>query len=241
MPLSCGSFSLDDVSSKTALCQAPAAFSFCDRALYRADPEPVTKAADLPAQLAFFSELSGAPQGLRYAAEFVSLSTEQELIAHIAALPLQPFQFGQYEGKRRVASFGFQYDYTLRRLQDAEPIPDWLGPIVKQVEAFGGPDTRIGQVLCTEYDEGVGIGWHRDKPMFEDVVALSFLAPCALRLRLKDGEKWKRHAVQIAPRSGYLLRGAVRTDWEHSITPMETLRYSVTFRSFRAGNPVRLA
>jgi hypothetical protein len=159
MPLSCGSFSLDDVSSKTALCQAPAAFPFRDRTLYQTRPEPVTKATALSEQLAFFSGFSGAPQGLRYAAEFISPSTEQELIAHIASLPLQPFQFGQYEGKRRVASFGFRYDYTLRRLQEAEPIPEWLGPIISQVEAFGGRSTQVRQILCTEYDTGVGIGW----------------------------------------------------------------------------------
>ena len=105
-------------------------------------------------QFALFASSFPEPEGLQYAAEFVSPATEQELIGRIAALPLQPFQFGQYEGKRRVAWFGFQYDYALRRLQDAEPIPDWLGPIIEQVEAFGGPGTRIGQVLCTEYDVG---------------------------------------------------------------------------------------
>ena len=77
-------------------------------------------------QLAFFAPSSPEPEGLRYATEFVSPETERDLITRIAALPLQPFQFGQYEGKRRVASFGFRYDYSLRRLQDADPIPQWL-------------------------------------------------------------------------------------------------------------------
>jgi len=34
-------------------------------------------------------------------------------------------------------------------------------------------------------------------------------------------------------RSAYLLRGPVRRDWEHSIPPLDQLRYSVTFRSVR--------
>jgi hypothetical protein len=109
----------------------PAALSylFVDalRPHIRLDPATVERAAGLSEQLAFFAPSSPEPEGLRYAAEFVSPASEQELIARIAALPLQPFQFGQYEGKRRVASFGFQYDYGLRRLQDADPIPDWLG------------------------------------------------------------------------------------------------------------------
>ena len=86
------------------------------------------------------NRLSG-PEGLRYAEEFVSPALEKTLIGYIAALPLQPFQFGQYEGKRRVASFGFRYDYTMRRLEEADPIPEWLGSIIEKVEAFGGRGT----------------------------------------------------------------------------------------------------
>jgi hypothetical protein len=54
------------------------------------------------------------PEGLRYTADFVSPAIEQKLISGIRSLPLQPFQFGQFEGKRRVAMFGFRYDNDLR-------------------------------------------------------------------------------------------------------------------------------
>ena len=89
----------------------------------------------LPEQLSLFADRSSRPKGLRYAEEFVSPTAEKTLIGHIAALPLQPFQFGQCEGKRRVASFGFRYDYTLRRLEEADPIPEWLESIVENFEA----------------------------------------------------------------------------------------------------------
>ena len=112
-------------------------------------------------QLALFDKVRPEPEGLRYAADFVSPAIEQELILGIRTLPLQPFQFGEFEGKRRVASFGFRYDYDLRQLQRAEPIPAWLAEIVANVETFGGPATRIQQVLCTEYDVG---SWHRLAP-----------------------------------------------------------------------------
>jgi hypothetical protein len=36
---------------------------------------------------------------------------EQSLIDRIAELQLKPFQFGAYEGKRRVVSFGRAYDF----------------------------------------------------------------------------------------------------------------------------------
>jgi alkylated DNA repair dioxygenase AlkB len=185
----------------------------------------------LSEQLGFFAASSLEPEGLRYTPEFVSPAAEQELIARIAALPLQPFQFGQYEGKRRVASFGFQYDYRARQLQDADPIPDWLGPVIAQVEAFGGPDTRIGQVLCTEYDTGVGIGWHRDKPHFDRVFGLSLGSPCKFRFRKAAGEKWQRFTLNAAPRSLYMMAGASRQVWEHSIPAVESPRYSITFRT----------
>jgi alkylated DNA repair dioxygenase AlkB len=185
----------------------------------------------LSEQFALFTASSPEPEGLRYAPEFVSSETERELIARVAALPLQPFQFGQYEGKRRVASFGFRYDYTLRKLQEADPIPDWLKPVIEQVEAFGGPSTKIAQVLCTEYDTGVGIGWHRDKPHFGRVFGLSLGSACKFRFRRRIGEKWQRFTLDAAPRSLYMMSGASREVWEHSIPEVDEPRYSITFRT----------
>ena len=94
-------------------------------------------------QFALFESSAPQPEGLRYAADFVSLETEQKLISGIRDLPLQPFQFGQFEGKRRVASFGFRYDYASRQLRRSEPIPTWLHGIIAKIEAFDGPDTHI--------------------------------------------------------------------------------------------------
>jgi len=119
-------------------------------------------------QLGLFTNQSAGPAGLRYQPAFVQEATESELISRISELPLQPFQFGAFEGKRRVASFGFRYDYALKKLQEAEPIPGWLTPIIASVERFGElPQASVRQILCTEYDVGVGIGWHRDKPHFD--------------------------------------------------------------------------
>lgn len=197
-------------------------------------------------QLALFESLPSEPEGLRYAADFVSAETEQKLICGIRALPLQPFQFGQFEGKRRVASFGFRYDYALRRLQQAEPIPAWLTEIVAEVETFGGPGTLIRQVLCTEYDVGVGIGWHRDKPHFEKIFGLSLGSACKFRFRRSNrkssngkscnGKSWDRFTLDAEPRSLYMMSGASRRIWEHSIPAVESPRYSITFRTMSTGS-----
>jgi alkylated DNA repair dioxygenase AlkB len=187
------------------------------------------------AQLALFPEPNAGPAGLRYQGEFVSKATEQELISRICELPLKPFQFGAYEGKRRVASFGFRYDYTLKKLQQADPIPDWLISTIGSVEQFGGlPAGSVRQILCTEYDAGVGIGWHRDKPHFDQVFGLSLASACKFRFRRAAGEKWERFTLSAEPRSLYLMSGESRQVWEHSIPAVEQRRYSITFRTMKA-------
>lgn len=194
----------------------------------------------MPDQFALFADAPALPEGLRYAADFIPEVAERDLIAHVAALPLQPFQFGQYEGRRRVASFGWRYDYSERRLLPAEPIPDWLAPLIERVEAFGGPQTRIDQALCTEYEAGVGIGWHRDKPHFGRIFGVSLGSSCRLRFRHQAGDGWERRALDVAPRSLYAMSGPSRVEWEHSIPAVEALRYSITLRTLKGSDGTSL-
>jgi alkylated DNA repair dioxygenase AlkB len=182
-------------------------------------------------QFSLFPPEPIGPPGLRYYPEIITPSMEFDLIARIRGLPLVPFQFGAFEGKRRVASFGFKYDYGERRLQEAKEIPEWLGPMIEKIEAYGTPAARIKQVLCTEYDAGVGIGWHRDKPHFDEVFGLSLGSACKFRFRRKSGGKWERFTLDAEPRSLYIMTGESRHVWEHSIPPVEEPRYSITFRS----------
>jgi alkylated DNA repair dioxygenase AlkB len=191
-------------------------------------------------QLALFDEVHPEPEGLRYVADFVSPAIEKKLIQYIRTLPLQPFQFGQFEGKRRVASFGFRYDYDQRQLKRAEPIRAWLAEIVASVETFGGPANRIQQVLCTEYGVGVGIGWHRDKPHFDEIFGLSLGSACKFRFRKRAGKTWDRFTIDAEPRSLYLMTGASRRIWEHSIPAVEAPRYSITFRTMIKGPDPRM-
>jgi alkylated DNA repair dioxygenase AlkB len=133
-----------------------------------------------------------------------------------------------------VISFGFRYDFGAHRLEQAEAIPPPLLPLREQAAAFAGllPE-RLQQVLVTEYAPGAGIGWHKDRPQFDQVIGVSLRAPCLFRLRRKAGARWERTSFTAQPRSAYLLSGAARHGWEHSIPPLQELRYSVTFRSFR--------
>jgi alkylated DNA repair dioxygenase AlkB len=187
-----------------------------------------------PSQLS--ANAPSTPAGFAYQPDAFTAAEERAWLEALRAQPFKSFEFHGYLGKRRIVSFGWRYDYAGRALRPAEPMPAFLEPLRRRAAAIAGLDPdSLQQALVTEYEAGVTIGWHRDKPMFEDVVALSFLSPCRLRLRRKRGSAWERWAIGIAPRSLYRLSGPARHDWEHSIPPVPALRYSVTFRSFVAG------
>ena len=172
-------------------------------------------------------------EGFRYRPELISPDDEDALVARVRELPFKEFEFHGYLGKRRVVSFGWHYDFSGRGLRKAEDIPEFLLPLRASVASFADIETESFQhVLVTEYAPGAGIGWHRDKAVFGDVVGVSLLAPCVLRFRKKVDGKWDRVNVRAEPRSAYHLSGPARSVWQHSILRVDALRYSITFRNF---------
>ena len=175
------------------------------------------------------------PEGFRYQTELISLADEDALIARLRELPFRDFEFHGYMGKRRVISFGWHYDFTGRRLRKADNIPDYLLPLREVGAAFAHMEQEEFQhALVTEYGPGAGIGWHRDKAVFGEVVGISLLSPCVFRMRrVVSRKKWERVNLVAEPRSAYFLSGPARFEWEHSIPQMDALRYSITFRNLR--------
>jgi len=196
----------------------------------------------MKSQLNFFPAAGDAPanaqkvpEGFRYRPELISAPDESALLTRVRSLPFREFEFHGYTGKRRTVSFGWHYDFSGRQLRKADDIPDFLLPLRETAAAFAGmgPE-QLQHVLVIEYGAGAGIGWHRDKAVFGEVVGVSLLSPCLFRMRRKVGEKkWERANLVIEPRSVYHLSGPARSVWEHSIPPAEELRYSVTFRNVR--------
>lgn len=177
------------------------------------------------------------PEGFRYRPELISSDDEDRLLACVRELPFRDFEFHGYTGKRRVVSFGWHYDFSGRRLQKADDIPEYLLPLRAAAAMFANlhPD-EFQHMLVTEYGPGAGIGWHRDKAVFGEVVGISLLSPCVFRMRrLISKKKWERANLVLEPRSAYLLSGPARYQWEHSIPQMEAPRYSITFRNLREG------
>jgi alkylated DNA repair dioxygenase AlkB len=189
-------------------------------------------------EIGAMGDLFGEPElpgGFRYLPDVISPAEEAELVGRFEKLPLQPFQFRGYEANRRIFTYGRSYVFAGQRPREDASIPSHLRFLMEIAGEIGEvPAEAFGQVMISEYAPGAGIGWHLDRPTYEDIVAISFLAPCALRLRRRIGDAWERRSTLVEPRSAYLLRGPVRTEWQHSIAPMDVLRYSVTLRTFRA-------
>jgi alkylated DNA repair dioxygenase AlkB len=183
-------------------------------------------------QLALFDQPHAWPDGLSYTGDFISPNEESELVSAIATLPLAPFQFGAYEGKRRVLQFGLRYDFERQRLDQADRMPPWLASVAGLVERWAAfPPGSVQHALVTAYDTGAGIGWHRDRRPFEEVFGLSLGGACKLRFRRLRNAKWERFTLDAQPRSLYRMRGQSRSVWEHSILDVPEPRFSITFRT----------
>ena len=170
--------------------------------------------------------------GLAYREDFITPAEEQSLIDQLGAADLEPFRFHGWLGNRKTRTFGWRYDFDDASFAPAEPIPDWLQPLRSKAAAFAGVDGKaFVHVLLARYDAGAGIGWHRDRDVFDQVVGISLGTPATLRFRRRRPGGFDRESLDVAPRSAYLLAGEARWDWEHRITPGDELRFSITFRT----------
>lgn len=170
--------------------------------------------------------------GLDYGEDMLTRDEEAMLIAGIDALPLSPFRFQGWTGKRLTLSLGWTYDFDNGRFGPSDPIPPWLQPVKARAARFAGiADADLVQTLLIRYDPGAGIGWHRDRPVFEHVVGISLGSATTLRFRRRTPKGFERLSVPLAARSIYHLSGEARHEWEHSIAGMDTCRWSITFRS----------
>lgn len=172
------------------------------------------------------------PKGFDYWPDVLSATEQGELAAQLQSLSFKPYEHLGYLGFRRIAAFGRRYDVERKRLDAAEPWPDFLQVLLARLAERVGLDRgEFVQALVNEYALGAGIGWHRDRPVYGEILGVSLLAPCVMRLRQKDGAGWRRSAAPLEPGSAYRLSGEARREWEHSISPMTAQRYSITFRT----------
>ena len=190
------------------------------------------------AQASLFDVTRELPEGLRYEPEFVTPTQETELLAGIAPLSLHEAQFREYFAKRRVAHFHEGADVPRYEDGDADslssgPLPPFLVALRERVANHLGlaPEGFV-HVLVSEYRPGTPIGWHRDRPEYGIVVGVSLAGWGRMRFR-PYAARDARHTLvlDLAPRSIYVMRDAIRWQWQHSMLPTRELRYSITLRT----------
>ena len=173
------------------------------------------------------------PAGLVYRPELLTAAEERELLEHVESLEFQEIVMKGVVARRTAARFGMGYDYDRRTpTPGASPIPDWLVPVRDRGGRLAGiAGDELVQVLVQRYPPGAPIGWHRDSPAYELVVGISLLSPARMRFRRGSTHHWTTYELELPPRSAYILDGESRRLWQHSIPPMKSLRYSITFRT----------
>jgi alkylated DNA repair dioxygenase AlkB len=180
------------------------------------------------------------PDGFIYHPDFISEAEERELTREIQKLNLTPFKYYQFTGKRRTASFGWQYEFGKSDITTAPDIPAFLLPVrTRAGNLFNLDPSSLIQASIIEYSVGSPIGWHRDIPHFGVVVGISLGAACRMRFRKFSRARSKNNrdeilSIELQPRSIYLMSGASREMWQHSIPPVKELRYAIMMRTLRA-------
>ncbi|MFG2058461.1 alpha-ketoglutarate-dependent dioxygenase AlkB [Micromonospora sp. NPDC048930] len=177
------------------------------------------------------------PAGLAYQPDLVDEDEERSLLTTLDALDFRTVEMHGQIARRTVRHFGYRYDYGSFQLTATEALPVALSWVRDRCATFAGLDPEdLAQTLVTRYPPGSVIGWHRDAPAFgPTVVGVSLGAACLLRFQRGAGEDRRVYELELAPRSGYVLTGAARSAWQHSIPPVPALRHSLTFRTLRPG------
>ena len=192
-------------------------------------------------QEALFEDLlpspGALPEGLEIQAEFLSRAEEALLIEVVRQLPLQEAKYKEYTARRRVVSYGGKFDYDSNELLPSSELIAALQPLRDRVAVWAGvkPEDLV-HALVAEYAPGTPLGWHRDVPNFESVFSVSLGGSAVLRLRPYPPDKPRKEDVvklTVSPRSIYALRGTARWGWQHSVAPVDELRWSITFRTAR--------
>jgi len=185
-----------------------------------------------------FADPAALPDGLRYVPDFLSTDEERTLLDAIAPLSLHEAKFRTYSARRRVAHFHddptapFYEEGDGDTLSGGELPPFLVALRARVAHAVQVAETDFVHALVTEYRPGTPIGWHRDKPVYGIVAGVSLRGTGTMRWRpCASQDAHHTLSLELAPRSLYVMREAIRWSWQHSMPPMKELRYSITLRT----------
>ena len=174
------------------------------------------------------------PHGLEYIPDVITAPEEERLLCRLAEHSYGEVRLHGQVARRTVRHYGMTYDFEAAEIAPGDPIPEFLSDIRRRcAELLGITDDRLAECLLTRYPPGATIGWHRDAPMFGDVVGVSLRSACLLRFQRGQGGQRRVFEQVLEPRSAYVLAGRSRSAWQHSIPAVTEERYSITFRTLR--------
>jgi alkylated DNA repair dioxygenase AlkB len=175
------------------------------------------------------------PPGFSYVAGFLDRAEQLALLQHVQELEYTHDTFRGQSLKRGYAQFGYAYVSTGRTLEPAAPMPDFLTALIERALPHCPDGTTFNQCIVTRYPSGAGIGWHTDAPRFgEVIVAGSLGAQARLQFR-RNGTEEVVCELMAGSGSLYVMRGPARWEYQHQVVAVESVRYSLTFRSVAEG------
>ena len=182
-----------------------------------------------------FARPEELPEGFLYRNEFLTEAEESELLRIFGELDFAAYDYHGYLAKRRVVRYGMNYDINTQAPSEiTQPLPECLVGVRERAAEFAGASADdLVQAMVSEYSVGTPIGWHRDAPQFGTIVGISLGSACRMRLRPYQGPG-KILSLRLEPGSIYVMKGEARSGWQHSIPPVEHMRYSITFRTLRS-------
>jgi alkylated DNA repair dioxygenase AlkB len=179
-------------------------------------------------------KVEALPPGLIFSPDFLTELEESDLLAVIRAIEFRSFEMHGVTAKRRIKQFGWHYAFESFQITSADPIPaNFAGIAARSAKLAGIDPSEWAEALVTQYPVGSGIGWHRDAPPFGVVAGVSLLGRCRMRFQTGTGSSRITSALELPPRSVYVLTGDARTKWQHMIPPLHEQRYSITLRTLR--------
>jgi alkylated DNA repair protein (DNA oxidative demethylase) len=178
------------------------------------------------------------PGGLVYVPELVLPAEEDQLMRRMADESYGEVRMHGQVARRTVRHYGVSYDFEAADIAPGDPLPDWLLELrFRCALLLGASEHLLAECLLTRYPPGATIGWHRDAPVFGDVVGVSLRSACLLRFQRGQAAERRVFEQLLEARSAYVLTGPSRTAWQHSIPAVREERYSITFRTLRRRSP----
>jgi alkylated DNA repair dioxygenase AlkB len=158
--------------------------------------------------------------GLKVIPDFISVEEESEILSK-----LNPHKSTDRKERNSIERYGSNLPYNSSMVSSS--IPDFLDKISMKIVEAGILNAKPDSVTINEYLIGQKIGPHIDSSTSGPIITiLSLCSPATM----KFSRKKESFEIHFPARAIVQMRGEIRELWQHSIAPVEEVRYSLVFR-----------